>query len=226
MNAELERKLPGVVWNFSQNIRDNVMEALSGIKGDNSVKIFGPDLDQLEVLAAKAKNILQTSPRASRTSASSTSAGSRTWSSASIRTSARSGACMTADVNNVVSSALGAKALSSMVEGEKLFDIAVRWPKWRRSSETSILDIPVDIVNNTVVQSAGSGCRPVGDRHGLGGAVDQGCAGRHRQPDQQHAAAAAARPGVAGGRGRRAGSRAASSSATAPRRSTASRASG
>src|SRR5262249_7613559 len=38
MNAELERKIPGVVWNFSQNIRDNVMEALSGVKGDNSVK--------------------------------------------------------------------------------------------------------------------------------------------------------------------------------------------
>ena len=51
MNAELERKIPGVVWNFSQNIRDNVMEAMSGVKGDNSVKIFGPDLDKLEDLA-------------------------------------------------------------------------------------------------------------------------------------------------------------------------------
>src|SRR5262249_37183030 len=59
MNAELERKIPGVVWNFSQNIRDNVMEALSGIKGDNSLKIFGPDLDQLEVLASKARRLLQ-----------------------------------------------------------------------------------------------------------------------------------------------------------------------
>ena len=103
--------------------------------------------------------------RASRTWASSTSAASRTWSSASIRRSARSGACMTADVNNVVGSALGAKALSSMVEGEKLFDIAVRWPKWRRNSETSILDIPVDIVNNQVVLAQGPGVVPVGDRH-------------------------------------------------------------
>src|SRR4029077_10488976 len=60
---------------------------------------------------------------------------------------------MTAAVNNVVSCALGAKAQSSMVEGEKLFDISIRWPKWRRSSETSILDIPVDIVNNQVVLS-------------------------------------------------------------------------
>ena len=53
MNDELTAKLPGTDWNFSQNIRDNVMEAISGVKGDNSVKIFGPELDKLEELAAK-----------------------------------------------------------------------------------------------------------------------------------------------------------------------------
>src|SRR5260370_34307749 len=60
MNAELTRKLPGVDWNFSQNIRDNVMEAMSGVKGDNSVKIFGPDLAELEKLAAKVRDKLRT----------------------------------------------------------------------------------------------------------------------------------------------------------------------
>ena len=55
MNADLARRLPGVDWNFSQNIRDNVMESLSGVKGDNSVKIFGPDLDKLEQLAIQVK---------------------------------------------------------------------------------------------------------------------------------------------------------------------------
>src|SRR5262249_26382051 len=67
---------------------------------------------------------------------------------------------MTADVNNTVSSVLGARPLSSMVEGEKIFDITVRWPKWRRGSETSILDIPVDIVNNQVVLPQGPGWVP------------------------------------------------------------------
>ena len=52
MNAELAKSIAGVNWNFSQNIRDNVMESLSGVKGDNSIKIFGPDLDELERLAA------------------------------------------------------------------------------------------------------------------------------------------------------------------------------
>ena len=55
MNAELNKKLPGIEWQFSQYIRDNVMEAISGVKGDNCVKIFGPDLDKLEELAEKTK---------------------------------------------------------------------------------------------------------------------------------------------------------------------------
>src|SRR5262249_61463758 len=47
MNQRLRAAIPGVDWNFSQYIRDNVTESLSGVKGDNAVKIFGPDLDKL-----------------------------------------------------------------------------------------------------------------------------------------------------------------------------------
>jgi len=159
MNAELESKLPGVVWNFSQNIRDNVMEALSGIKGDNSLKIFGPDLDQLENLATKAKNQLQGIQGIENVGVFHIRGQSHLEFRVDPEKCEKWGV-MTADVNNVVSSALGARAMSSMVEGEKLFDIAIRWPKWRRGSETSILDIPVDIINNTVVQSQGPGVIP------------------------------------------------------------------
>src|SRR5262249_18465480 len=59
MNDELNRSLIGVDWNFSQNIRDNVMESLSGVKGDNSVKIIGPELDELERLAEQVKRTLE-----------------------------------------------------------------------------------------------------------------------------------------------------------------------
>jgi heavy metal efflux system protein len=159
MNAELERKLPGVVWNFSQNIRDNVMEAMSGVKGDNSIKIFGPDLDELEKLAAKAKNILQDVQGIENVGVFHIRGQSHLEFRVDPDKCEKWGV-MTADVNNVVSSALGARALSSMVEGEKLFDIAVRWPKGLRNSETSILDIPVDIINNQVVLSQGPGVVP------------------------------------------------------------------
>ncbi|HZY86830.1 MAG TPA: efflux RND transporter permease subunit, partial [Gemmataceae bacterium] len=154
MNAELERKLPGVIWNFSQNIRDNVMEALSGIKGDNSVKIFGPDLDRLELLATKVKNALETVQGIENVGVFHIRGQSHLEFRVDPQKCEKWGV-MTADVNNVVSSALGAKPLSSMVEGEKLFDIAVRWPLWRRGSETSILEVPVDILNNQVVQPQG-----------------------------------------------------------------------
>ena len=47
-----------------------------------------------------------------------------------------------------------------MIEGEKIFDVSIRWPAWRRGSETSILDIPVDVGNNQVVQPQGPGFVP------------------------------------------------------------------
>ena len=203
MNAELGEKLPGITWNFSQNIRDNVMEALSGIKGDNSVKIIGPDLDRLEVLAAKTKNRPAAGAAASRTSASFTSAANRTWNGASIPTSASGGAFRRPTSTTSSRAPSGGRALSSMVEGEKLFDISVRWPKRLRNSEADILDIPVDIINNNVVQSHGPGRHPHA-RSGTGNAtpVERRAPGQHGQHHQQHAAAAAARPGFAGRRGR------------------------
>jgi len=166
MNDDLERLIPGVTWNFSQNIRDNVMEALSGIKGDNSLKIFGHDIDELELLAEKAKNIMKDIPGIANVGIF----HARGQSHLEFRVDpekCQKWGVMTADVNNVVSSAMGARAMSSMVEGEKLFDISVRWPKWRRTDETSILDIPVDIINNSVVLAQGSGFTPNASGHAL-----------------------------------------------------------
>ena len=166
MDAELQRAIPGIVWNFSQNIRDNVMEALSGVKGDNSLKIFGPDLDQLELLAEKAKNILQDVPGIANVGIFHVRGTSHLEFRVDPEKCQKWGVS-TADVNNVVSSAVGAKAMSSMVEGEKLFDISTRWPRWRCASETSILDIPVDIINNSVVLAQGSGFTPNASGHAL-----------------------------------------------------------
>src|SRR6202035_4527323 len=48
INDELQVHFPGVSFNFSQYIEDNVEEAASGVKGENSVKVFGSDLETLE----------------------------------------------------------------------------------------------------------------------------------------------------------------------------------
>ncbi|HTU92339.1 MAG TPA: efflux RND transporter permease subunit [Gemmataceae bacterium] len=155
MNDELEQKIPGVIWNFSQNIRDNVMEAMSGVKGDNSVKVFGPDLDELEKRATKVKNVLEDIRGIENVGIFHIRGQSHLEFCVDPQKCEKFGV-QTADVNNVVSSALGAQPQTNMVEGEKLFDIAVRWPKVLRSNETSILDIPVDIVNNQVVLPPGA----------------------------------------------------------------------
>src|SRR5262249_61534874 len=51
LDRALSDAIPGIYWGFSQNIRDNVMETLSGVKGENSVKVFGPSLEERERLA-------------------------------------------------------------------------------------------------------------------------------------------------------------------------------
>jgi cobalt-zinc-cadmium resistance protein CzcA len=155
MNAELEQKIPGVIWNFSQNIRDNVMEALSGVKGDNSIKIFGPDLDELEKLAKRVKDVLGEIRGIENEGIFHIRGQSHLEFRVDPQKCEKYGV-MTADVNNVVSSALGAQPQTNMIEGEKRFDIAIRWPLVLRSNETSILDIPVDIQNNQVVLPQGA----------------------------------------------------------------------
>jgi cobalt-zinc-cadmium resistance protein CzcA len=148
-----------VDWNFSQNIRDNVMESLSGIKGDNSVKIFGPDLDELERLAARVRDTLREVRGVENVGVFNIKGQTNLEFRVDLEKCKRWGVSA-ADVNNVVQTALGGKGLSSMIEGEKIFDVCVRWQKEQRGSETSILDIPVDVVNNQVVMSAGQGPTP------------------------------------------------------------------
>jgi len=159
MDAELERKIPGVTWNFSQNIRDNVMESLSGIKGDNSLKIVGPDLNKLQELAGQAKSIMQGIRGLEDLGVFNVLGQSHLAFRIDPKKCQRWGV-QVADVNNVVGSALGAKAMTEMIEGEKFFDVSIRWPAWRRNSETSILDIPIDVGNNQVVQPQGPGFTP------------------------------------------------------------------
>jgi cobalt-zinc-cadmium resistance protein CzcA len=159
MNQELSDTFPGIDWNFSQYIRDNVTEALAGVKGDNAVKIFGPDLDKLQDLATQVKNRLEQVPGIHEVGIFSIKGQSNLEFRVDLDKCAKWGVSA-ADVNNLVQSAIGGKALTSMIEGEKLFDVALRWPHWQRSSESSILDMQVDITNNQVVPVTGPGFTP------------------------------------------------------------------
>ncbi len=149
MNEQMHRELPGVDWNFSQYIRDNVMESLSGVKGDNSVKIIGPDLDELENLADRVKATLDTVPGLQNVAVFRIK-GQPNLEFTVDRSKCKYWDVSVADVENAIAIAVGGQALTQMVEGEKTFDISLRWPEHLRGNEQAILDIPIEVSNNTV----------------------------------------------------------------------------
>ena len=152
MNHDLDDNLFGINWNFSQNIRDNVMESLSGVKGDNSVKILGPDLDELERLAGQLKQRLDSIQGIENVGIFRVKGQPNLEIPVDPAKCSRWGLSI-ADVEDVLETAVGGKQFSTMVEGEKRFDITLRWPAELRTSEDAILNIPVDISNNNVTDN-------------------------------------------------------------------------
>jgi cobalt-zinc-cadmium resistance protein CzcA len=53
------KDIPGIIFNFSQVILDNVEEAMSGVKGENSIKLFGADLKTMEAKASEIERVMQ-----------------------------------------------------------------------------------------------------------------------------------------------------------------------
>ena len=147
MNTELKAAIPGVDWNFSQYIRDNVMETLSGVKGENAVKIFGPDLNELEKIAEKVKAKLST-VRGIENVGIFRIKGQSNLEFPIDRNKCAMWNVSVADVQDVLATAVGGKALTQIVEGERKFDVTLRWPERLRYNEETILDIPVEVVGN------------------------------------------------------------------------------
>ena len=155
MSDDLSRAVVGVDWNFSQNIRDNVMEALSGVKGDNSVKIFGPELPELERLADETKKVLQGIDGIEDVGVFHIQGQTNLEFPIDRQKCARWNVAV-ADAWNALQSAVGGKPFSQMIEGEKTFDLTLRWPERLRQTKEQILDIPVDVSNNVAAGSVGS----------------------------------------------------------------------
>ena len=156
MQRELDGTVLGVDWNFSQSIRDNVMETLSGVKGENSVKIFGPDLRELERMAEQAATKLRSVSGIESVGIFSIM-GQTNLEFSIDRDKCAKWNVSIADVQDTLATAVGGKAFTQMVEGEKTFDITLRWPAHLRADEEQILDIPVDVLKNRVVPTTGAG---------------------------------------------------------------------
>ncbi|HEY2415385.1 MAG TPA: efflux RND transporter permease subunit [Pirellulaceae bacterium] len=149
INDELNRGFPGVTWNFSQYIRDNVMEAMSGVKGENSIKIVGSDLRTLEKTANEVMARVADVPGVTDVGLFRIMGQSNLNFPIDLDKTARWGVSVS-DVQDALRTAVGGKAVTQVIEGERSFDLVLRWPASLRSSREAILDIPVDVTTNVV----------------------------------------------------------------------------
>ncbi|CAA9891736.1 Cation efflux system protein CzcA [Candidatus Methylobacter favarea] len=139
---------PGLQFNFSQVIQDNVEEAISGVKGEIAIKIFGEDLKVLQEKANQITRILRSTEGATDVAAEQQSGLAQVVVNIDRAKIARYGINV-ADVEDVISMAVGGQAASQMLEGERRFDITVRLTGAARDSVGAIEDL-------TVLSAAGS----------------------------------------------------------------------
>lgn len=142
--SEKFRRFPGLSFSFSQLIRDNVEEALSGVKGANSVKLFGSDLATLEQVASRVADQLRAVRGIENVGVFHIVGQPSLEIRIDRRACARYGVNV-ADVEAVVQVAVGGRAFSQMVEGEKLYDIVLRLPESLRDDPAVIARIPIDV---------------------------------------------------------------------------------
>jgi cobalt-zinc-cadmium resistance protein CzcA len=143
-------KYQGINYNYSQPIIDNVAEAVAGMNANNAVKIFGPDLDVLDGLASQV--LSQIEPvEGIRDAGVLRNVGQP---EIQIRLHDHKMALYgvtTADAQAVIEMAIGGKTASVMYEGERKFDIRLRFPYEYRKSEREIANILVPTLGGSKV---------------------------------------------------------------------------
>src|SRR5712671_3357682 len=135
--AKLQDKFPGVEFNFSQYLQDNVSEAVSGVKGENSIKLFGNDLQALTDTANKIKSVLAT-VQGITDLAVFTSLGQPTIQIDIDRAKAARYGLAPGDINATIKVAIGGDTAGDLYEpgSDRHFPIIVRLaPEYRKSAE-------------------------------------------------------------------------------------------
>jgi cobalt-zinc-cadmium resistance protein CzcA len=142
LSHDLEQAFPGVDFNFSQMISDNVEEAVSGVKGENSIKVFGPDLKGNEEHATQIVDVLDHVEGVKDLGMFKSMGQPIIKISPDRRACARYGLNV-GNVEEVIQVALGGRAITQVYEGEKRFDLTVRWGQEYRSSLEGIRELTV-----------------------------------------------------------------------------------
>jgi len=142
--------IPGIDVNFSQYIQDNVDEALSGVKGENSVKLFGSDLSVLEKHATEIKRVLEQVPGIADVGVF-TELGQPTVNIKVERVAAQRFGLNVSDVESVVLNAVGGNAQSQILEGERSYDLFLRVAPGARTDPDGLRRLSIDAPDGTRV---------------------------------------------------------------------------
>jgi cobalt-zinc-cadmium resistance protein CzcA len=135
IQTEFNNELPGVTFNFSQYIQDNIEEGISGVKGSNSVKIVGRNLETLTKLAEQVRDQMR-QVRGVADLGIFPVLGQPNLNIKVDRAKAARYGLNSGDVNSVVQAAMGGAVATSVLEGDRQFDLVVRYtPEYRDSIE-------------------------------------------------------------------------------------------
>jgi cobalt-zinc-cadmium resistance protein CzcA len=134
MNYQLE-KIPGVIWNFSQPISDNLEEAVSGVKGELAVKIYGDDLRTLEAKGDEVVNVMRGVSGVQDLGLFRV-IGQPNLDFAVDRPRAARYGMNVSDVQDAIQTAVGGNALTQVLVGEQRYDLTLRYlPEYRDTKE-------------------------------------------------------------------------------------------
>ncbi len=147
IGEHLNREFLGIDFNFSQYIQDNIEEAVSGVKGENSVKIFGRDLNELERLSRSLKTEIG-EVTGVQDPAAFTLLGQPNLVIRIDRAKAARYGFSVGDINAVIQAAIGGQEVTRVYEGEMNFGLTVRFAPEYRMSVDAIRTIPVALPNN------------------------------------------------------------------------------
>ena len=134
MNFQLE-KIPGVIWNFSQPISDNLEEAVSGVKGALAVKIYGDDLKTLETKGDEIVAVMRGIPGVEDLGLFRV-LGQPNLNFSVDRDQASRYGINVSDVQDAIQTAVGGNALTQVLVGEQRYDLVLRYlPQYRDTRE-------------------------------------------------------------------------------------------
>jgi cobalt-zinc-cadmium resistance protein CzcA len=147
MNAKLNSQFIGIDFNFSQYIQDNIEEAVSGVKGENSIKLFGPDLGELERISKSLKAELAKVPGVVNPAAFNL-LGQPNLNVRIDRAKAARYGFSVGDINTMVQAAIGGQEVTRVYEGEINSALTVRLAARYRDNVDAIRAIPIALPNS------------------------------------------------------------------------------